>query len=95
MVKDREAKENTVEGNKIGGEVVYPNPASGELNIQTGNDIEYMVVEIYNTDGKKMYSGKVNSSYMKIDVSRYETGLYLIKIHKSDGDDLYEKVFIK
>lgn len=76
-------------------QTIYPNPASDEINIKLGDDVESMIVEIYNIIGEKVISKTVNSSYTKIDISKLETGVYLISILKSDETKLNKKVYIK
>ncbi|RZJ33264.1 MAG: T9SS type A sorting domain-containing protein, partial [Chryseobacterium sp.] len=69
--------------------VLYPNPTSDILNIQTEQKISR--VEIYDTAGKlvKAKSGNEN----KIGISQLTNGLYFIKIY-SDGAVINSK-FIK
>ena len=90
-----EGREASNDHNNEAQQTIYPNPASDEINIKLGNDIESMIVEIYNIIGEKVLYKRVNSSYVRIDVSKLEAGVYLISIFKSDETKLNEKVYIK
>ncbi len=74
---------------------IYPNPATDELFINMKNETKSMIVEIYNTDGKKVFDKKVVSSFTKVDVSELQSGIYFVNILKDDGTKVNKKVFIK
>ena len=52
-----------------------------------------MIVEIYNTDGKKVFDKKVASSFTKVDVSKLQSGIYFVNILKDDGTKVNKKSF--
>ncbi len=87
-----------VETNELDNLVIYPNPASEELNVEfqntTGNAAE---IELVSNDGKVVFSSKAkeNSSFSeKIDVSNFSEGVYFIRI-KSDSGLVVEKIILK
>jgi hypothetical protein len=61
--------------------VVYPNPASTELNIEMANVSK---VEIYNVLGAKVANVKL-SGIQKVDVSALNAGVYVVKATDSNG----------
>ena len=59
------------------GIMIYPNPTTGNVNIETHLDIEY---ELRDVSGKLILTGIDN----RIDLSRYESGIYFLTIiHKN------------
>ena len=56
---------------------MYPNPATNSLNITAPNTIKRAV--IYNILGKQVMSLNINKNSESIDVSRLNSGIYLIK----------------
>lgn len=62
---------------------LYPNPASKEINITSSYKIEE--IEIYNTIGLKVYFKDVSSKEIKIDVSTFARGNYIVKLFTDKG----------
>ncbi|MEN8137088.1 MAG: RICIN domain-containing protein [Bacteroidota bacterium] len=63
---------NKIDQSKIS---VYPNPATDKLIIDTKNEV---LIEIFSIKGLKLISKNI-SSKTNIDVSNFETGIYIIK----------------
>ena len=61
---------------------LYPNPASGRINISNPNGIELKKVEIFNIYGQKLF-GKFQKN--TIDIQGLSKGIYIIKIEDIDG----------
>lgn len=55
-----------------------PNPAKEKVQIQAGVLIDE--IRIYNMVGELLSSGKINTSSVQVDLSGYETGVYVIKV---------------
>lgn len=72
--------------------VLYPNPASSQINIDAENIIG---VEIYNAAGQMVYSNATEVSNLVIDASSFENGLYLINLTNVDGTVSSQKIVIK
>lgn len=72
--------------------VVYPNPVSSQININSENIIG---VEIYNVAGQMVYSSDAEASYLVIDAGSFDDGLYLINIKNADGTVSSQKIVIK
>ena len=56
---------------------LYPNPTADNLNI-TSEEIE--TVEIYNMDGKLVYSGNHSGNHVTIPTEGFAAGLYTVKV---------------
>lgn len=67
---------------KKNGIKLYPVPSSGVLNLIKSNAI-IGDVKIYDALGKLLYTDKINSNTAKIDLSRFSSGVYLLKTNKS------------
>ncbi len=60
--------------------MLYPNPTKDILNIVLPSNIEDAQLEIYNVLGKKVLLSRLTNSFNKINVSNFNSGIYLIKI---------------
>lgn len=86
----------TVLGNKpeIRGNIpeimVFPNPAHDYITVRVSPDFVYgATISVYNTLGNRMFSGKVSGndfykSDMVIDISGWNSGLYIVAIESGD-----------
>lgn len=68
---------------------IYPNPASGIVNIKTQNTI--VTLELYSILGKQLITVQ---SQDHIDVSGFQTGIYLLKIKTNEGS-ITKKIVIE
>jgi sugar lactone lactonase YvrE len=59
---------------------IYPNPSDGIFNLKLNSKAH---IEIYNTDGSLIYASKINLTDSKVDLSEFESGIYLLKIGSS------------
>ena len=72
---------------------VYPNPVSGEL-IVANTEISLMSIRIINSNGQEVYaSPETKTDSIKVDMSAYSKGFYLVEISTSAG--VYRKRIIK
>jgi len=79
---------------QVGNIKLYPNPSNSILNITAQNAGTNGTLEIYSIVGKKVLSQKLElSEATKINVSDWDSGLYLVKISSDKGEDT--KRFIK
>ena len=62
---------------------IFPNPSNGKFEIQSSEKIA--AAEIFNLVGEKIYSFRMNSGKVEIDLSRQEKGVYFIKINSEKG----------
>lgn len=59
---------------------ISPNPASTKLNIRLPKGLQNAQVSIFDVLGKKVYSQELNSLTASIDVSKWNSGVYLVKV---------------
>ncbi len=74
--------------------MLYPNPTKDILNVVLPSNIENAKVEIYNVLGKKVLVNKLTNNFNKINVSNFNSGIYLIKII-ADNKAYSVKQFVK
>ncbi len=84
------------------GEVVfYPNPASDRLNLQlqTKNTIEKLVLKAFNSSGKQVYIQQFavgsNSFQTEIDLSKFTPGLFLFAVEPENGNIVTRKILVR
>jgi len=70
--------------------VVFPNPASTRINIQSSSTIE--AVEIWNTLGQQLNTLQISANKKQIDISALASGLYFMKISTGDGEGVFRIV---
>jgi len=64
---------------------VYPNPASNQLTIENGLELE-MQISIMNIEGKIIYTNEFSGTSSTIDVSNLNAGIYLVQIFTESGN---------
>ena len=70
----------------------YPNPTTAQLNIQ-GEQMRK--VEVFNINGKLVYLANSDSpESTKIDVTRFPTGHYIVKVTLNDGKTVTRKIIV-
>jgi len=74
---------------------VWPNPSSGRLNISLSTASASFDIEIFSVDGKKMIQQSAVSSDEVIDVSKFQPGLYFLRIQTKDHQILTRKFIRK
>lgn len=71
---------------------VFPNPTSNVVNLYLngyGNEVE--TYEIYNISGQLMTAAAVEAKSATIDVSAWNTGIYVVRVVTVDGEVLNSK----
>lgn len=62
----------------LAGEVgIYPNPTTGVFTIETANITN---VDVYNLIGQKVMSAEMNADKANIDMTGFDTGIYMVKV---------------
>jgi|GEM_PF-219507 len=70
--------------------VIYPNPASGNVNIVVTNSISK--IEVINYMGMVVYYESVHQNKtISLNISRYSAGSYLVRFITSDGKTITQK----
>ncbi|TXG39331.1 T9SS type A sorting domain-containing protein [Seonamhaeicola maritimus] len=59
---------------------LYPNPVTSLLKIELPGPIQKANIEVYNSLGKIIYSGEVTKLMSSVDVTRFNSGLHLVKL---------------
>ena len=77
------------------GIVIYPNPASDHINIQTNNPGAVRVAKLSDLNGKTLLSTTLLSNDNRIDTKTIATGIYILTIFYQDGTKESYKVSIK
>ena len=71
------------ETNSLEAIQIFPNPSSGHFTLQSS--VQKGEITIYNVQGEKIYSAKINSSQSEIDLSKQSQGIYFIKVNSEQG----------
>lgn len=72
---------------------IYPNPASGIVNIQL--DKKDLTVSVLNSLGQEVKSVLVEATEIVLDISFLETGLYFLQIKDEEGILQVERLVVK
>lgn len=76
--------------------LVFPNPTDNIIKIDIGEIIiKNPRYSIFNLSGKLIGGGKIRSNISTIDISKYESGVYLLKINDKKGNNLISKKIVK
>ncbi|WP_169303410.1 T9SS type A sorting domain-containing protein [Pedobacter cryophilus] len=73
--------------------LLYPNPVTDVIYL-SGMDDKNFTAYIYNTAGKVLFQQNFNTPIIKIP-STLNSGLYMLKLKFSDGNEVVKKVLIK
>lgn len=63
--------------------LVYPNPTSDVLHIQTKGNIELQEVKIYNMQGRELYASQQH--LQTVNITDLSSGIYLLNIKTNEG----------
>lgn len=63
---------------------IYPNPVINKLSIENQNKQHPLNIKIYTIYGKLLYTKTYNNTYNEIDMTNFTSGIYLLKINKSN-----------
>lgn len=88
IVKSLVDHTGTVENETVKSNI-YPNPTNGNVYVK-GQDIN--VVNVYNICGQEMISVKANSDNVILDLSGFNTGIYMLEIIDNHGNSVVNKV---
>lgn len=73
--------------------VISPNPTKDYFNINFNNNIQ-KEISIFSVDGKLLQKENTNSTIHKVNCSKFESGIYIIKIN-SNNQQTVRKVILK
>lgn len=63
--------------------VVFPNPFSNQINLKSNDPI--LRVSIYTIEGKLLYESSLNSKETAIDLSRFQSGSFILNVKTANG----------
>jgi hypothetical protein len=67
---------------------IYPNPTNSILNVEVKNGMSNGTIAVFDMLGKKIYNHSITSNDIsKIDVTNWNSGLYLIKIASENSSE--------
>lgn len=79
--------------------IIYPNPTSKYVNINYSSDnANNIIVEIFDIIGEKIYSEEFTNTrnlYKQLDLSKYNKGIYLLRIINNDGQIIRKIIYQK
>ncbi len=76
---------------------IIPNPASDNLNVRLPESIvnKELTIEVYDVLGKKVIGENINQFKSSINVSSWNSGLYLVRISSQEDNTSVTKRFVK
>jgi hypothetical protein len=80
-------------GNSKNDFVLFPNPASDELNIAVKSSHELILLKVFNVFGKEVLSSAFINQ-IDIDVSSFPVGIYLVKLFNEKNEFVYSEKII-
>lgn len=85
-------QEETIEENKAENTMVYPNPTKSNLNISAEN---MKRISIINATGQVVYDTAVDSDNEVVDMTPYDSGIYMVRIVTESGVDVKRITYVK
>jgi len=67
---------------------VYPNPTVNTVNIENNETIDEVLM--FDIVGKKVYHKKGDSNIMKIDVSTFAAGTYILRVNIGSKTEIFK-----
>ena len=64
---------------------IYPNPTDGDLHVKA---VAMKHISIYNAMGQKVYDEEVSGNEATLDMSKYEAGVYMVKVTTETGSSV-------
>jgi len=72
--------------------ILYPVPLKDKLFISTSNMILPKSVTICSISGTEVYSTEITNSITVVDMNKFPSGLYIVKIFNPDNSILIKKI---
>ncbi|MFK7783310.1 T9SS type A sorting domain-containing protein [Psychroserpens sp.] len=73
--------------------LISPNPAISSLNVHLSQDSKNAIISVYDVLGKRVYTSQEDALNTSIDVSKWNSGVYLVRI--STENTTQTKRFVK
>ncbi|MGB3342991.1 MAG: T9SS type A sorting domain-containing protein [Aequorivita sp.] len=73
---------------------IFPNPASGNVTIQSSQLVSETTISLYDILGKKLLSEKIlpQNAAISLDISSFKNGVYFVKIAYPTGKETVRKL---
>ncbi|MCO5267969.1 MAG: T9SS type A sorting domain-containing protein [Brumimicrobium sp.] len=62
--------------------LIYPNPSTGVFTVNTSDNLDNSLIEVYSVVGELVYSTKVNGTTATIDLEAFANGVYTVKLNQ-------------
>jgi hypothetical protein len=72
---------------------ISPNPASSSINVYLPKDFKNAKLSVFDVLGKEIYNIELNSLHSTINISKWNSGVYLVRI--ATETDSQTKRFVK
>ena len=72
--------------------LVYPNPGSDALYIQSGNNNSIKQIDVFDVSGKLIFTQNESTYSTTINTSNWVKGVYAVKIQNSNNQFLVKKI---
>lgn len=72
---------------------LFPNPAKDHFRIEAPEEIH--VVRLANPTGQVVFESTIGGRFLKIDVNRLDTGLYIVLLEMENGTAISKRIFIR
>lgn len=69
---------------------IFPNPTSDGVTLQRDYTDKPLSVELYSADGRKLETSAWETSTMRLDMSRYAVGAYILKVNADNRISTYK-----
>ncbi|PKP19616.1 MAG: hypothetical protein CVU04_05585 [Bacteroidetes bacterium HGW-Bacteroidetes-20] len=73
---------------------IFPNPTNGIVSIKNDSD-PIKLIQVYSINGFLIYEKSVHEYYQTLDLSLYQSGVYVCKVTTSNGDSKQVKIIKK
>lgn len=74
--------------------LIYPNPTSSEINVVSNDQSQIKQIQLYDLTGKLMEIGIYNAEEVKLNLNKYNSGIYLLKV-QTEKNTITKKVILK
>jgi len=75
--------------------VVYPNPATNDINIVFDENADVKNIALYNVIGKVMNVYKVSGNSANLNIENLPSGIYFVKLYSANGSVVVTRKFTK
>jgi len=69
---------------------IFPNPTSDGVTLQRDYTDKPLTVELYSADGQRLETSDWETSTMRLDMSRYAAGSYILKVNTDNRISTYK-----